>query len=223
MSSSVPSTLPVNHLSRSAARLSLGSAVLFLVLLGALHVLRPDLDPSWRFISEYELGDYGGMMRLAFFALSLSCASFCVAVFPHVRTIPGYLGVFLVTVSAAGMALAGVFAPDKVNKLHEVGAMLDHVPFGALFINWSLFRNPEWRSSRKLLAATAPLPLIGLIAFMGSLAVMLPANGGQPGPTVLAGWPNRFFILMHCAWLMPIAWRTLTMVSPAVQVPGNRD
>jgi hypothetical protein len=64
-------------------------------------------------------------------------------------------------------------------------------------------------SSKKLLAFTAPLPLMGLIIFMGSLAVMLPANGGQPGPSVLAGWPNRVFIAAHIAWLVPIAWRAL--------------
>jgi hypothetical protein len=48
--------------------------------------------------------------------------------------------------------------------------------------------------------------LLGLIIFVASMIVMLPRNGGQPGPEVLVGWPNRIMILAHFAWLMPIAW-----------------
>jgi hypothetical protein len=41
---------------------------------------------------------------------------------------------------------------------------------------------------------------------MASMGIMLPRNGGRPGPEVLVGWPNRIMILAHCAWLMPLAW-----------------
>ena len=44
---------------RSAARVSLAACGLFVLLLAALHLLRPDLDPSWRFVSEYQLGEHG--------------------------------------------------------------------------------------------------------------------------------------------------------------------
>ncbi len=186
-------------------------AALFAAILVALHFLRPDLDPSWRFISEYEIGDFGWMMRLAFAALAVSCASLGIAVFPYARTIAGWIGMFLLVVSAGGMILAGICIPDKVNKLHELGAMLDNVPFAAPLLNWSLSRHPAWSSSKRLLALTAGLPLLGMVVFIGSLALMLPANGGQPGPSVLAGWPNRFFVMAHLVWLVPIAWRCLTL------------
>jgi hypothetical protein len=193
------------------AQVSLIMSALFSVILILLHFLRPDLDPSWRFISEYELGDFGWLMRVAFFALGLSCAGLCFAVFPYSRTVRGWLGMLLLMVSCSGMLLAGIYAPDKDNKLHELGAMLDNVPFAALLLNWNLYRQPAWSSAKRLLAVTAGLPLLGLVVFIGSLAWMLPANGGQPGPTVLAGWPNRFFILAHLGWLVPIAWHAMIL------------
>ena len=58
--------------SHTAARLALSGAVLFLVLLAALHIIKPELDPSWRFISEYAIDDYGWVMMVAFLSLALS-------------------------------------------------------------------------------------------------------------------------------------------------------
>ena len=204
-----------------AARVSLATATLFSAILVAMHVLRPDLDPSWRFISEYELGPFGGLMRVAFFVLAASCASLCIAVFPYSRTVRGSLGMLLLMVPCGGMVLAGIYLPDKQNKLHEIGAMLDNVPFAAILLNWNLYRQPSWSSAKAMLVWTAGIPLLGLAIFIGSLALMLPSNGGQPGPTVLAGWPNRFFVLAHLAWLVPIAWHSLTVSAVQLQAESQ--
>jgi len=34
-------------------------AILFLTILFLLHFLKPELDPAWRMISEYEIGRLG--------------------------------------------------------------------------------------------------------------------------------------------------------------------
>jgi hypothetical protein len=52
--------------SPTAARLSFAATTLFLVLLAALHLFKPELDPSWHVISEYAIGRYGWLMVLAF-------------------------------------------------------------------------------------------------------------------------------------------------------------
>jgi len=52
---------------RSAARLAILLACSFEGILILLHFLEPEFDPTWRMISEYEIGRYGWMMRLAFF------------------------------------------------------------------------------------------------------------------------------------------------------------
>ena len=59
----------------AAARLSFAAAATFLVLLVILYVIKPELDPSRRFVSEYAIGNYGSVMMLAFFSLALSCVA----------------------------------------------------------------------------------------------------------------------------------------------------
>ena len=47
-------------------------ATVFLIILFLLHFLKRELDPSWRMISEYEIGRFGWLMRLAFFCWGAS-------------------------------------------------------------------------------------------------------------------------------------------------------
>jgi hypothetical protein len=212
---------PVTAISLTAARLSLGTAVAFLILLAALHVIKPELDPSWHFISEYAIGNYGWIMTLAFLSLALSCASLAVALWPHINGIVGKIGLVLLLISAVGMAMAGIFTTDPITtsrdartasgQLHELGATLDLTPFAALLINWSLIRrNPAWSSARRALLWTAGLPLLGLIVFIGSVSIMLPSDG-QFGPDVLVGWPNRFLVVTYCIWLITVSWQAIQL------------
>jgi hypothetical protein len=204
-------TPPPGPLARRAALLSVAGTVVFVALLAALHLLRPDLDPSWRFISEYELGEHGGLMRAAFLALAVGTGGAAVAVASQVPRVVGYLGLLQLALSAAGMVLAAIFVPDPSSHLHDLGALLDQVPFAALFVAWSLTRNERWTARRRSLWAMALLPLLGLVVFMVSMGVMLPRNGGRPGPTVLVGWQNRFMILTQCTWLLHTAQRILAV------------
>lgn len=204
-------------MSLTASRLSLATTTIFIVLLAGLHILKPEIDPSWRFISEYAIGDYGWMMMLAFLSLAVSCLSLLVAIMAQVKTLAGRFGLLLLLITSVGMAIAGIFPTDPITtgrdamtpngKLHELGAMLDLMPFAAPLISWSLARhNPGWLSARRALAWTAGLPLLGLIVFMASVTFMLPSDGNF-GPDVLVGWPNRMLILTYCIWMVTIAWQ----------------
>jgi hypothetical protein len=212
-------TPPPGPLAERAALLSIGGTGAFVALLAALHLLRPDLDPSWRFISEYELGEHGGLMRAAFAALAVGTAGAAVAVASQVPRLVGCLGLLQLALSAAGMVLASIFVPDASSHLHDLGAVLDQVPFGALFVAWSLTGNQRWTARRRSLWAMALLPLLGLVLFVVSMAVMLPRNGGHPGPTVLVGWQNRIMILAQCAWLLHTAQQVRAVARSAAGRP----
>jgi hypothetical protein len=219
-------TPPPGPVARRAAVASLAGTVLFVALLVALHGLRLDLVPSWRFISEYEMGPYGSLMRLAFAALAVGTTGAAVAVAPQARSLAGYVGGFQLAASAAGMILAALYAPDAPNHLHDLGAMLDQVPFAALFFAWSLSRNERWRSRRRALWGLALLNLVGLAVFVASMALLLPRNGGRPGPTVPVGWQNRLMVLMQAVWLWYVARQTLVLAreadGAAPPSPGRR-
>ena len=77
----------VTPVSTRAARISFTAAATFLILLAALHVIKPEYDPSWHFVSEYAIGDYGWVMMVAFFSLALSCVTLIIAIRSQVPTI----------------------------------------------------------------------------------------------------------------------------------------
>jgi hypothetical protein len=208
---------PVAAVSRTAALLSFAGAATFLVLLAALHFIKPDLDPSWRVISEYSIGNYGWMMVLAFLSLAVSCVSLFVAIRSQTRTIGGKIGLAFLLVAAAGLIIAAIFTTDPITAsrdeltthgtLHGLGAALGiGFPIAAALVGWSLARNEAWSSARRSLLWAGGLAWIGFLVFALSMVVMFP-DDGTFGPHVLIGWPNRFMMLAYSAWLMVIAWR----------------
>lgn len=217
MSEATVISRPPLTITQTASRISMAATISFVVLLATLHILKPELDPSWRFISEYAIGEFGWVMILAFFFLAFSCVSLFVAIRSQVPTIAGKIGLVLLLITAVGMIIAGIFPTDPITtsreamtsngQLHELGALLDLMPFAAPLISWSLARhNQAWRTARRALVWTAGLPLIGLIVFMASVTFMLPSDG-KFGPDVLVGWPNRILILTYCVWLGIVAWK----------------
>ena len=217
---------PVTEISQTAARLSFAAATAFLLLLAALHFIKRELDPSWRVISEYALGDYGWMIVIAFLSLALSCLSLIVAIRSQIRSISGKIGLAFLLVAAAGLVIAAIFTTDPLTAsrdeltthgdLHGLGAGLGTgFPIAATLIGLSLARNRAWSTARQSLLWAAGLAWIGFLVFALSMFVMFPGDGTF-GPDVLIGWPNRFMIVAYSAWLMVVAWR-------ALQLSGQRS
>ena len=212
---------PVTEISHTAARLSFTAATTFLLLLAALHFIKPELDPSWRVISEYALGDYGWIMVIAFLSLAVSCVSLFVAIRSQILTLGGKIGLAFLLIAAAGLIIAAIFTTDPITasrdeltthgNLHGLGAALGAgFPIAATLIGWSLARNQAWSPARRSLLWAAGLSWIGFLVFALSMVVMFP-DDGTFGPDVLIGWPNRFMIVAYSAWLMVVAWRALQL------------
>ena len=126
-----------------------------MALLAALHFIQPDLDPSWTVISEYELGDYGWIMTVAFLAWGLSAVSLFLAIRSQVGDLAGRAGLIFLLIGAAGPILAGLFTTDPVSTppdaltargmIHSTGAALvDGILIAATLLTLSLVRkNPH--------------------------------------------------------------------------------
>jgi hypothetical protein len=207
---------PETAISETAARLSFATAAAFVVLLALLHLIKPELDPSWHFISEYALGGSGWIMVVAFFSFALSFIALFIAVRSQIWTAAGRIGLALLLVSAAGLILAGIFPTDPITagpgemtttgSLHNLGGTLGiAMPFAAVLVSWGLARNPAWASARRALVLTAGLALVGFFAAFLSLGFMLSQSGGTFGPGVLVGWPNRLEMLAYSLWLLVTA------------------
>lgn len=207
-------------ISRVAALLSFAGAATFVVLLAALHFIERELDPSWHFISEYAIGDYGWMMVVAFLSLALSYVSLFVAIRSQLRTIVGRIGLALLVVSALGLTIAAIFTTDPITvsedalttegTLHNLGGTLGMaMPFAAALIGWRLAHIPAWRSAKGSLLWATGLALVAFVVSFVSMGVMVSQSGGKFGPEVLVGWPNRIEVIAYCVWLMVVAWQAI--------------
>src|ERR1700687_3751598 len=189
------------------------------VLLAVLHVIKPELDPSWRFVSEYADGSYGWVMMLSFFSLALSCAALFVAVRSQIETTGGKIGLGALLIVAPSLSVAGVFTADPITAskddltthghLHALSAMvgIPGFPIAALLISWSLARRNQASSAvRRSLIWSALLTWVSVTAMFVYMAVALPNHGGKFGPGLLTGWLNRFVVVTYCVWLMTVAW-----------------
>ena len=212
------STKPLTAISGTAASLSFAGAATFVLLLAALHIIKPELDPSWRFISEYAIGENGWLMELTFLSLALSYVALFITIRTQLRTILDRIGLALLLVSAAGLIMAAFFTTDPITtsqdamttegSLHAFGGTLGFaMPFAALLVSLGLARSRTWAPARRSLLWSTGLALIGFLVSLFSLGFMLSQSNGAFGPDVPVGWPTRFEMLGYCVWLMVIAWQ----------------
>jgi hypothetical protein len=216
-------TKPVMANSLTAARLTIAAAVIHLILLAALHIIKPDFDPSWRMVSEYSIGRYGWVMVLAFLFMALSCVYLFVAIRSQIGTKGGKIGLALLLIVAGALTAAALFKADPMTAskdaltthgtLHGLASMIGvpGFPIAAMLISISLVRNQVWYTARRSLQWTANLTWISVLLMLLTLAITLPMSGGKFGPDVLIGWPNRLVMLAYCVWLMTIAWRAIQL------------
>jgi hypothetical protein len=215
-----------------AARLALWSGGAFAVLLAALHVVEPELDPSWRFISEYAIGERGFLMVLAFFALAIAQVALFSAVRGQASTLAGRIGLAGLLIAAVGLALAGAFTTDPITssmppsrsgRLHALGGTLGMgMPVAVGFLSWALARHDAWAAARRPLLWTAALALLGFVVSAASLGILLTRSGGRFGPDVPVGWPTRFEIASFALWLMTVAWCAIRIVGRAGEARPGR-
>jgi hypothetical protein len=209
--------------SKAAACTAFGAAGTSFLIIVVLHFLKPDLDPSWRFLSEYSVGDHGWLMQLAFLLMSLSYGALAVALRPHMEGRVASVGLFFLWLAALGTVLAGLFNMDLITivppeptfhgSLHGLGAMLGvpSLPIAALLLSVGLARKPGWNAARGRLLLSANLTWV-TFAFMNAVVLASLSGGGQFGPDVLVGWPNRLLIVTHFAWTMIMAARAAGLI-----------
>jgi len=208
--------LHVKPISALAARLSVISSLFFVIILGSLHFLEPEFDPTWRFISEYALGNFGWLMHLAFGLLAVSLISAGIVTLSQARNITGYIGLVILGLSAIGIIVAAIFATDPISvspddatfsgKIHSIGATLDYTPVAALLISFALARNEAWKVIQVRLFVTAGITIIIMALFI----LQIP-HDGQFGPDVLVGLFGRILIVSYLGWILIVGTHALKL------------
>jgi hypothetical protein len=198
-------------ISLTAARLTVVTGVAAIGLLAVLHILSPEFDPSWRMVSEYALGGYRWVLSLMFLAWALSDVALFFAIQQQVRTAGGKIGLGFLLVSAVGTSMAILF--DVRHNLHGLATIIGvpTLPIAAMLISLSLVRSQDWSPVRRSLLWSANLTWISLVLMFAMLFIGLSQSGGEFGPGVLIGWPNRLVIVAYCGWLLVAARRAIQL------------
>jgi len=170
-------------------------AAYFVIVLIVLHILEPEFDPRFRFMSEYALGDYGWLMTTTFFALGL--VPFLTAiglqnVYESSRSIR--IGLGLLVVAAMFIWLAGIFRDSIPHLLAGVVAFPSMV-MAVLLLSWTFRRATGWQTIYWLAV------FVGL-AMLAMLFLMV-ADLGMPG------LQQRVFIFLFLLWLSIVAYNSV--------------
>ena len=207
-----------------SAYVSIVFAVVFLAILFSLHFLKPEFDPAWRMISEYEIGRFGWMMRLAFFCWGASVLALLISIWPSLQPISGTISRWWFVLIVMALVGAGIFktnpitdrTPNRENTLHLLcGAIvLLTFPIAATLAVTNLLNNPMWSASQGLLIAGTVLVWIGMVTYFASVIrarIKDPTAGEVGGPHVLQGWPNRFMVVTYLIWIIIMAMIALRL------------
>lgn len=173
------------------ATVALGAAVASLVLLVALHIVRPEIAVLTSVVSQYAVGPFGWMMALVFATLAASCFALLVVLLGERLSVGGRIGTWLLLAASVGLVLAAVFPLGQ--PLHEVASMIGNLSLPVAMLLVGIALTP--RSSGQLVLSH--LPWVGVVLMMSTLFLL-------PG---VVGLANRFVVLAYIAWLLVVAQR----------------
>lgn len=177
----------------------------FVGVVALLHVLRPDLAPSERFVSEYARGWSEPLQVLAFlaWALATGAAALLAARAGRGRPVARSIAVVALVAATAGMVVAAAFTTQTVGgelpagavrttegRLHDLGTVA--ILFGLLLAALASIRLVRRRGYRLAVAALG-VALLAIVPVLVALGVDAPGIG------------QRGFILVGVAWLWVFA------------------
>lgn len=172
-------------------RVAIGLTIAFVLVIAVFHVLRPDVDPYARGVSRYAVGPYGEAFNVASLVLAVALVATGFG-FRQAAPAPGTLGVYLLWLSAAGIAVAAAFPLRAVESLAAVN--LPHQAGGMIFF-------PA--------AAAAALVLSGATGRHTALAwgvvfavAVFSLSVGVPALTAIRGLLQRICFGTIVAWLI---------------------
>jgi hypothetical membrane protein len=162
-------------------------AAYYVIVAIALHVLQPEFDPRFRFMSEYALSAHGWLMTTTFFVLGLATFAVAVALRNGQQSLKGVrIGFGLLAVGALFVCLAGVFKDSLPHLLAGV-VFFPSIVMAVLLLSWSFRQVAGWGTIYWLTLFVG----LGLLA----LYVSMVADAGMPG------LQQRAFLLLFLLWL----------------------
>jgi len=171
----------------------------FVIVLIVLHILEPEFDPRFRFMSEYALSDYGWLMTTAFFVLGLAPLVAAIGLRDvHQSSRSTRIGLGLLVVAAMFIWLAGIFK-DSIPHLLASVVVFPSIVMAVLLLSWTFRRATGWQTIYRVTLLIA----LGMLA----LFVSMVADVGMPG------LQQRLFIFLFLLWLSIVVHKSVRLTA----------
>jgi hypothetical protein len=179
----------------------------FVVIITALHLLRPDLNPIQRPTSEYAVGPYGWLMSSAFFSMSVACWALIIGLSQGVLQLArSRIGLGLVGLWGVGVLIAMFFpidpdgAPQTLSgTIHRINGPLAFLSLtaGAILVSRRFKHDEQWRPVH---GSALILSLVMLTSFIATPVSIATESG-------LAGLCQRICLATFVTWFVLTAAR----------------
>lgn len=196
---------------RSARRAAISRRIVFVcaayyvIVLTALHVLEPEFDPRYRFMSEYVWGAYGWLMTTTFFVLCLAALAVAAGLRDvHQSSRSARLGFGLLVVGAVFVCLAGVFK-DFLPHLIAGSVAIPSIIMAVQLLSWSFRLAAGWQTIHRVTLLIA----LGMLAAFLSIYI----HFGMPGLL------QRAFLFLFLLWLSIVAHRLARVTASEQPAP----
>jgi hypothetical membrane protein len=196
-------------------------------LYSLLHLLRPDYNPFQRFLSEYAVGRFGGLMTAAFLLQALISLALVIGLFREVRHSGSLLaGCAFLIVAALTLTLAGVFQTDlsdsigpfrlitPTGMLHQLAGAISFLSRIAAFL--CLSRAYRFDNRWQSLAPTARHVAIAFLTLFFTFVLMIPWNFGGVAQRVTVAVGLLWILLsgLHLRRVSQVTTGVLLLVAP---------
>ena len=189
--------------------------------LAILHVVSPELQSSWRMVSEYANGRHRWLLSIMFATWGFGSFALAMALGPVTHEWLGRTGLFFLVLAGIGEMMAAFF--DINHRLHGPAAMIGvpSLPIAAVLLTIARRRSsdmaapPAW--SMHLTWISFALMGGAMMLFMRSLSQAGVDLSAQVGPltvlpagvTPVVGWANRLLIAAYMLWVVLTAFPLL--------------
>lgn len=201
-----PSLPAARHVSRLAT-VAIAGVAYFVVMIVALHFLRPDLNPIHQPTSRYAVGPYGFLMTTAFFSLSMAKFALVIGLSQGVsHSARSRLGLGLLGLGGVGVLIAMIFPMDVegapqtlAGAIHNISGPLTFLSLttGLILVSRRFKQDDRWRPFYR---AALVLSLILLAGFVATFLSFVTQSG-------FLGLAQRIMLAALVTWMVLTAAR----------------
>ena len=197
------------------ATVALAGITYYLVIVVAMHFLRPDINPIGQLTSDYKAGPYGFLMISALFIFGLGQAALVMGLYQGVsKPARSRVGLALLGLWAVGNLIAALFLSNQPGVPQTIsGAIAElngpvHVLSlvgGAILVSGRFKQDEKWRPIHR---SASILSLVMLVEFIAVSLTVATESG-------IAGLGQRILVVTALTWLALTAMRFRSIATGA--------